>query len=53
MTPDQVNRWIDEHKLPNARRKLIFDPPTKPYRVDFKFDGKRMLRAGSSANTPK
>ena len=30
-----------------------FNPPTKPYRVDFKFDGKRVVRERASAGAPK
>jgi hypothetical protein len=53
MTPAQVERCIAEHRLPKGQRRLAFDPPTKPYRVDFKFDGKRMVRVGSDPGAPK
>ncbi len=47
MTPKQVRACME----PN--RNSEFWPPTKPYRVDFKFDGKRMIRTGSSPGAPK
>ena len=53
MTVTQVGACIDEHKLANAHRRLNFDPSTKPYRVDFKFNGEHMVRVGSSPGAPK
>ncbi len=47
MTPKQVMACME----PN--RNSEFWPPTKPYRVDFKFDGKRMVRTGGSPGAPK
>jgi hypothetical protein len=47
MTPEQVK--VCHQRFPSRD----FWPATKPYRVDFKFDGKRMIRTGSSPGAPK
>jgi hypothetical protein len=47
MTPNQVKACME----PN--RSSEFWPATKPYRVDFKFEGKRMVRTGGSPGAPK
>ena len=44
MTPEQVKACVNG---------INFNPPTKPYRVDFKFDGKRIVRVGESPGAPK
>ena len=53
MTVAQVNACDDERMPGKPHRGLNFDPPTKPFRVDFKFDGKRMVRVGASPGAPK
>jgi hypothetical protein len=53
LTVAQVQECIDEGSPLKPHRGLIFDPPTKRYRVDFKFDGTRMVRVGSSPGAPK
>jgi hypothetical protein len=53
LTLDQVQACIDENSPAKPHRGLTFDPPTKPYRVDFKFDGERMVRVGGSIGAPK
>lgn len=53
MTVAQVKACINEQLPGKPHRGLNFNPPTKPYRVDFKFDGKRMVRVGSSSGAPK
>ncbi len=44
MTPAQVKACL---------KGISFNPPTKSYRVDFKFDGTRMVRVTSSPGAPK
>ena len=51
MTVAQVKACGEEQIPGIAHRGLSFNPPTKPYRVDFKFDGGRMV--GSSPGAPK
>lgn len=53
MTIAQVKACYEEHIPGIPHRGLTFDPPTKPYRVDFKFDGKKMVRVNASAGAPK
>jgi len=52
MTVAQVKTCMDQQVSPR-RTGIDFFPPTKPYRVDFKFDGKRMVRVGSSPGAPR
>ncbi len=47
MTLKQVKTCME----PNRYSEFL--PPTKPYRVDFKFDGKHMVRTGGSPGAPK
>ena len=53
MTVTQVKACDDERIPGRPHRGLNFDPSAKPYRVDFKFDGKRMVRVGGSPGAPK
>ncbi len=53
MTVAQVKTCDDERIPGRPHRGLNFNPPTKPYRVDFKFDGKQMVRVGESPGAPK
>ena len=53
MTVAQVKACINEQVPGQTHRGLSFNPPTNPYRVDFKFDGTRMVREGSSPGAPK
>ena len=53
LTVVQVQECIDEGSPVKPHRGLSFNPPTKPYRVDFKFDGKQMVRVGGSPGAPK
>ena len=53
LTVAQVQACIDEGSPVKPRQSLDFDPLTKPYRVDFKFDGMRLVRVGSSPGAPK
>jgi hypothetical protein len=52
MTVAQVEACTNQQVSPR-RTGVDFRPPTKPYRVDFKFDGERMVRVGSSPGAPK
>ena len=47
MTPKQVKSCAGPHP------DVDFNPPTKPYRVDFKFDGEGIVRVGGSPGAPK
>ena len=53
MTVSQVEACTNQQIPGKRNRGLDFDPPTKPYRVDFKFDGKQMIRVGESQSAPK
>jgi hypothetical protein len=53
MTIAEVKACINEQLPGKPHRGLNFNPPTKPYRVDFKFDGTRMVRVASSPGAPK
>jgi hypothetical protein len=53
MTLAQAQACIDEYNPTKPHHGLSFRPPTRPYRVDFKFDGKQMVRAGGSPGAPK
>jgi hypothetical protein len=53
LTVGQVQECIDEENPAKRHRGLNFNPHTKPYRVDFKFDGEHMVRVGSSPGAPK
>ncbi len=53
VTPAQV-RACQEEQVPGIpHRGLNFNAPTKLYRVDFKFDGKQMVRVGESSDASK
>jgi hypothetical protein len=47
VTPAQAEACAGPHP------GVDFNPPNKPYRVDFKFDGERMVRVGSSPGARK
>jgi hypothetical protein len=49
----QVEACTVEQIPGRPHRGLDFRPPTRPYRIDFKFDGGRMVRVGSSQGAPK
>ena len=52
VTPAQARACFNEQsRKPN--RGVDFWPPTKPYRVDFKFDETRIVRVGSTPGAPK
>ncbi len=53
MTIAQTKACMDENKPTKPHRGLNFSPNAKPYRVDFKFDGKQMVRVGESPGAPK
>lgn len=53
MTVSQVEACTDELNPRKPHLGLDFNAPTKPYRIDFKFDGKRMVRVAGSPGTPK
>jgi hypothetical protein len=53
MTVAQVNACTDEQIPGRPHRGLDFRPPTKPYRVDFTFDGEHIVRVGGSPGAPK
>ncbi len=53
MTAEQVKACIDERIPGRPHRGLNFNPPTKPYRVDFKFDGKQLVHVSASPGAPK
>jgi hypothetical protein len=53
MTPTQVKACVQEQIPARPHRGLNFNPPTQPYRVDFKFDGRRMVRVGGSPDAPR
>jgi hypothetical protein len=44
MTSEQVRACIDEQSLNKPHKGIDFSPPTKPYRVDFTFDGRTFKR---------
>ena len=52
MTVAQVEACTNQQISPR-RTGVDFRPSTKPYRVDFKFDGKQMVRVGESPGAPK
>jgi hypothetical protein len=53
MTVAQVKACDDERIPGRPHRGLNFNPSTKPYRVDFEFDGKKMVRASASPRAPR
>ena len=53
MTIAQVKACINEELPGKPHRGLNLSPPTKPYRVDFKFDGKQTIRVGERPGAPK
>jgi hypothetical protein len=52
MTVAQVEACTNQ-QVSRPRTGIDFRPPAKPYRVDFKFDGMRMVRVGASPGAPK
>jgi hypothetical protein len=44
MTPAQVQACLDERNPTRSHKGIDFSPPTKPYRVDFTFDGRTFKR---------
>ncbi len=52
MTVAQIKACTDQQVSPH-RIGIDFRPPTKTYRVDFKFDGEHLVRVGSSPGAPK
>jgi len=52
MTVAQIKSCTDQ-QVSRPRTGIDFRPPTKPYRIDFKFDGKQMVRVGESPRAPK
>jgi hypothetical protein len=44
MTQAQVKACIDEQSPKGPRKGINFSPPTRPYRVDFTFDGSSFKR---------
>jgi hypothetical protein len=53
MTVAQVEACINEQLPGKTHLGLDFRPPTKRYRVDFRFDGKQLVRVGESPGAPK
>ena len=53
MTIAQVKACYEEHIPGIPHRGLNFDHPTKPYRVDFRFDGTQIVRVGESPGAQK
>lgn len=52
MTSAEVKVCTDQQVSPR-RTGIDFRPPTKAYRVDFKFEGERMIRVGGSPGSSK
>jgi hypothetical protein len=52
MTVAEVKACTNQ-QVSRPRTGIDFRPPTKPFCVDFRFDGKRMIRAGESPGAPK
>jgi hypothetical protein len=52
MTVAQVETCTNQ-QVSHPSTGIDFRPPTKPYRIDFKFDGAQMVRVGSSPGAPK
>jgi hypothetical protein len=44
MTPAEVQACFDERNPKRPHKGIDFSPPTKPYRVDFTFDGRTFKR---------
>jgi len=52
MTVAQVKACTNQ-QVSRPRTGIDFSPPTRPYRVDFQFDGKQLVRVGESPGAPK
>jgi hypothetical protein len=52
MSVAQVKACTNQ-QVSRPRTGIDFGPPTKPYRIDFRFDGKQMVRVSASPGAPK